>query len=285
MEYKTVGEITLPTIGIGTGGMGPHYSQDLVRDQMRKSALHAAIEHGVTHIDTAERYGGGRSEEILGEVIRHYERSTLFITTKVLPQNLSYSAVLSAAEGSAKRLGTHIDLYLIHKPNPGIPLEETMAAFDRLVADGLVRSIGVSNFSIPQLEEAQRYSTNQIIANQIEYSLLARNTADECQDMESETVPYCQKKGLFIISYKPLRWGQLAKVGHPLIDQVAKKYGKTPAQVSLNWLISQKNVVTITKMTNPRNLQDNLGALGWRLEQADWQLLQRELGDASIRHI
>ena len=132
MEYKSINGLTLPVFSFGTGAMGPNYSIDKSRDDARIQAIRNAIEKGITHIDTAERYSGGRAEELIGEAIKGFDRSKIFITTKVLSENLKYAALLSAAEASVRRLTTYADLYLIHKPNPDISLEETIDAMDRL---------------------------------------------------------------------------------------------------------------------------------------------------------
>jgi diketogulonate reductase-like aldo/keto reductase len=277
MEYKELHRIKVPLLGFGTGGIGPNYSIDEKRDERIVNALRSAIEKGVTHIDTAERYGGGRSEELVGEAIKGFERDNLLITTKVLSENLRYPSVLESARASISRLGTHIDLYLIHKPNPSIPLGETVKALDDLVDKGQVRNIGVSNFPVEQMDEFRRHSKNLLFANQIEFSLTAREEAPDCALMQSKIVPYCQKEGIFIIAYKPLNRGQLAKPGTPVLDEITKKYEKTPAQIALNWLVSQKNVVAISKMTSPSSLSDNLGSIGWSLTDEDRERLNLEI--------
>lgn len=278
MEYKTIGGVTLPVLCFGTGAMGPHYSVDKVRDDARIHAIQCAIENSITHIDTAERYGGGRSEELIAEAIKGYDRQKLFITSKVSKEHLRYDVVLSSARASSKRLQTYIDLYLIHQPDPAISIEETMSAMNKLVDEGLVRFIGLSNFSSAQdIEQAQKWSTHKLFAHEIEYSLFARNKAPDCQQMESETIPYCQEHDLLVLVYKPLARGQLAHTGHAPLDMIAAKYGKTPAQVALNWIIHQKDLIPITQALNPNHLKDNLGALRWRLEQTDVELLSREM--------
>lgn len=277
MEYKTIDGLTLPVLAFGTGAMGPNYSVDPIRDEARIRAIKAAIENGITHIDTAERYGGGRAEELVGEAIKGFDRDKLFITSKVSPQNLNYGAVIDAARRSEKRLGTYIDLYLVHAPNPAIPLDHTMLALDDLVDIGTINYVGVSNFSTVLLEQAREFAINKLVACQIEYSLLARNKAPDCQNMESEIIPYCRRNHLFVIAYKALARGQLAKPGNAVLDSIAAKYGKTQGQVALNWLISQKNIIALTQAIDPEHLNDSLGALGWKLDKEDVEVLSREM--------
>jgi len=281
VEYKTLNGLTLPVLAFGTGAMGPNYCVEPARDSARIRAIKAAIDQGITHIDTAERYGGGRAEELIAEAIKGYDRDKLFITSKVLPQNLHYKSVLSSAHYSSRRLRTHIDLYLVHSPNPSIPLEGTMRAMDQLVDTGVVRFIGVSNFSVQDMEDAQKYSKNQLVANEIEYSLLARNQAPDCKEMESEIIPYCRAHNMFVIAYKALARGQLACPGHHFLDQIAERYGKTQAQVALRWLIQQEDILALTQAIAPEHLQDSVGALGWKLGTADMERLTLEMGRES----
>ena len=157
MEYKTIGNIKTSVLGIGTVGMG----LDREEDKKNISAIRTAVDLGMTHIDTAEAYSNGKSEELVGKAIKVTERRKLFITTKVSKDNLSYHKLISSAEKSLKRLGIkYIDLYLIHWPNPKISLKETMSAMDFLVDQGLVRNIGVSNFSIKLMKEVRKFSKN-----------------------------------------------------------------------------------------------------------------------------
>jgi len=264
MEYKTFpGGIKIPVIGIGTWEMGENISEDVKNIK----ALKEAIRLGMTHIDTAESYAAGHAEELVGKAIKSFNRKRLFITTKVKPEHLRFDQVLKAAKASLKRLDTdYIDLYLIHWPNPDIFLEETMRAFDFLVDEDLVKYIGVSNFSVKLLEEAQSYSKNKIIANQVEYNLLSR-------EPEKELLSFCQKKKIMLTAYQPLARGKLAKPGFVLLDELAKKYGKTQAQIALNWLISKSNVVIIPKSSNIEHLRENLGAIGWKMEKKDIERL------------
>jgi diketogulonate reductase-like aldo/keto reductase len=252
-------------------------SRDTSYDTEGIAAIRGAIEFGYTHIDTAEMYGAGHSEELVGFAIKYFNRESLFITTKVLPEHLHYNDCIKAAEGSLKRLKTdYIDLYLIHVPNPKIPIKETMQAMDLLVKKKKIRFIGVSNFSVKQLKEAQDCTENKIVNNQIEYNLLTRHSGMYNVNIESEIIPYCQENEIIITAWKPLVKGILFREKNKLLEEISKKHNKTLAQIAINWLISKKNIITIPKSTNPEHLKENLGALGWKLSEEYMKKLDEE---------
>jgi diketogulonate reductase-like aldo/keto reductase len=257
--------------------MGGEMTGDRTCDKEEILAIKTAIRLGMTHIDTAELYGNGHAEELVGEAIEEFDRDKLFITTKVKWSNLKYQEVIAAAKRSLKRLKTnYIDLYLVHTPNSSIPIEETMKAMDYVAKNELARFIGVSNFSVEQMKEAQQHAENRIVANQIEYNLLVRDSGLHTKDMESKIIPYCQKNDIAVIAYRPLAYGQLAKPGIPLLDELAEKYKKTPAQIAINWLISKPNVVTIPKAVKIEHIKENLGAIGWHLGEEDMHRLDHD---------
>lgn len=265
MEYKSLANgFKIPALGLGTGGIGRIFDTITFKNKNNIFITKEAIKLGIKHIDTAEIYANGYCEKLIGKAINGFNRKELFITTKVSPNNLKYNDVINSAEKSLERLNTdYIDLYLIHNYNPNISLSETMEAMDYLVSKKLVNYIGVSNFNIEQLKEAQKHAKNKIVANQIEYNLLVRNK------IESEIIPYCQKNDIMIIAYKPLARGELFNKRINLLDELCKKYNKSYAQIALNWLISKDNVVTIPKSTDMEHLKENLGALGWKLDKKD----------------
>ena len=151
-----------------------------------------------------------------------------------------------------------------------------MKAMDYLVKQGLVRLIGVSNFSVAELKEAQSSAKNSIVANQVEYNLLVRDQGKYMGSMESEILPYCQNNGIVFIAWRPLAKGHLAKPGIKLLDEISEKCGRTQAQVALNWLVSKKGVVTITKASDISHIKEDLGALGWKLAKDDVNRLNKE---------
>ena len=276
MDYKTlINDFKIPVIGLGTWGIGGFMETDFSNDEKGIQAIKDAIELGYSHIDTAELYGAGHTEELIGNAIKDLDRSKLIITSKVFKTNLKYDDVIASCKKSLEKLQTdYIDIYLIHAPNPEVPLEETMKAMDYLVEQKLVKYIGVSNFSVEQMQEAQKYSKNKIVANQIPYNLATRNKSNvfSCINMESEIIPYCQKNDIVVMAYWPIAGGFLLKP-NSLLNGLSRKYGKTEAQIAINWLVSKKNIITIPKSTNLDHLKENLGALGWNLGAEDIKLL------------
>ena len=264
MDLKELGRsgAKVPAIGMGTWGVGGYATRDATHDEEAIQALRKGIKLGMYLIDTAEMYGNGYAEEIVGKAIKPFPREEVFIVSKVLPEHLHYKDVIKAARNSLKRLGTNfIDLYLIHAPNPKIPLRETMKAMEKLVEDGLVKFIGVSNFGVAEMEETRSYlSRNDIVVNQVEYSLLERS-------IEKDVLLYCIKNRITVMAYTPLAKGRLAK--DEFLQEIGKKYGKTSAQVALNWLISKESVIAIPKAINLKHLEENAGAMGWRLTRED----------------
>lgn len=267
-DLKALGRsgVRIPSIGMGTWGIGGHGSRDTSRDREAIEALQQGIELGMWSIDTAEMYGAGHSEELVGQAIKDFPREKVFIISKVLNTHLEYKEVIKACQRSLKRLQTDfIDLYLIHFPSYRVPLRETMGAMENLVEQGLVRFIGVSNFPLSLMKEAQSYlGKTKIQANEVKYNL-------KCKYDERDLLPYCQKERITLIAYTPLEEGSLAN--NKLLQEVGKKYGKTAAQVALNWLICRENVITIPKAINPRHLEENAGAMGWRMSQEDFEWL------------
>jgi len=267
MEYKEFAEgARIPVLGLGTWGVGGMQKPDASRDDEEVEALRLGIDLGVTHIDTAEYYAAGHSEEIVGRAIETYDRGDLFITTKVWHNHLHHDDLVASMRASLDRLALdYVDLYLIHWPNPEVPLEETMRALEYCADEGYTRHIGVSNFPAPLLAEAQTHlRERRLIADQVEYSL-------EEQKPRTDLLPQCQERDVALVAYTPLAKGRLARAGNEVLDELAEKYGKTRAQVSLNWLISQENVLAIPKASNTSHLRDNVGALGWRLSEVDWK--------------
>jgi diketogulonate reductase-like aldo/keto reductase len=276
MEYKTLNnKFKIPVLGLGTWGIGGLVESDYSNDKESIISIRSALELGYSHIDTAELYGAGHTEELVGQAINEVGRSELVITSKVWKSNLSYNDLISSCNRSLEKLKTkYIDAYLIHAPNPDIPIEETMAALDYLIEEKYIRSIGVSNFTVEQLKNAQLHSKNKIAAFQIPYNLSARNKnyKGSLVNMESETIPYCQANDILVMAYRPIERGFLLRPNF-LLDQLSEKYNKTKAQIALNWLISKKNIITIPKSTNLDHLKENLEAVGWTLSAEDIRLL------------
>jgi len=277
MEYRDFGKTGFKASVIG---MGTYYDPSFIilarifhihrNKDLKISALRKGIESGINLIDTAEIY---ETENLVSEAVRDFKRDELFIATKIWPTNLRYDGVLKAAERSLKRLGcSYIDLYQIHFPNPLVPLEETMRAMNRLVDEGKVRHIGVSNFSLEQLKKAQEASPRyEVVSNQIEYNLLERQA-------EKDLIPYCERNKIAILAYRPLAHGKLSKASGRLkavIEEISKKHnGKTPAQIALNWLITKSMMVfPIPRASRPERVIENMGATGWSMDVEDIEKL------------
>jgi len=265
----------MPVYGLGTWQMGGrHEPNPSNNDKADIEGIKYAIDQGVTHLDTAEVYAGGHSEEILGEAIKGYDRSKLFIVSKVREANLRHDDLIHSAKKSLKRIGTdYLDLYLIHAPSLEIPIEESMGAMNELVSLGLIRHVGVSNFSVARMTEAQKYSKAKIVANQLHLNLKVRETE------KAGLLKYCQENDVMFIAWRPVEKGVLTEPGIKILDEMCEKYGKTPSQIVINWLISQDSVVTLSKTTSKAHLDENLGALGWTMDKKDIERLRNEFPD------
>jgi diketogulonate reductase-like aldo/keto reductase len=231
------------------------------------AALKLGIELGMTHIDTAEMYADGASEEIVAEAVEG-QRDRIFIATKVLPSNASYKGTLAACERSLKRLRTdHVDLYLLHWWSDRHPIEETMRALADLVAAGKTRFAGVSNFDVEQMRSAQAaLGTIRLACNQVLYHLRDR-------DIEKDVVPYCEREGIAVVGYTPLARGGFMR--GPVAD-IAKRLGKTPRQIALNFLTRRPSLFTIPKATRPEHVRENVGALDFTLSPRDLSAIDAE---------
>ncbi|MBI4136474.1 aldo/keto reductase [Candidatus Roizmanbacteria bacterium] len=264
---------SLPVYGLGTWEMGGRYESDSSHDEEDIAAIRSAIDHGITHIDTAEMYGDGHSEELVGRAIMSYDRSTLFITSKVWKTHLRYDDVLKACERSLTRLQTdHLDLYLIHSANDEIPLSETVKALNTLQDKGLIKNIGVSNFAKERLAEAQKLSKYPIVCNQVHYNVMYRDPET------TGLLEYCQNNDVLLTCFRPLgkRDDRVLSTIQSL-QPIADKYNKTPMQIALNWLISQKNVIVISKTTQEKHLEENLKSVDWNMEDSDIEYIRKSI--------
>ena len=254
--------VMIPEVGLGTwkytGGEAP---------------LRRGIELGAFLVDTAEMY---RNEDRVGQAIKGL-RDQVFLATKVLGSNLRHDQVLRAAETSLRLLNVDcIDLYQIHWPNSNVPIKETMEAMAKLVENGSVKHVGVSNFSKRELQEAQGAMPNvPIVSNQVLYHLKRR-------EIERELLPYCQENGVTVMAYTPLADGSLAAKSRvrrdgrlQTLEKVAAEAGKTMAQVALNWCTSHPNVMVIPKSNSVDRIVENCGASGWRLSPEQTSALDR----------
>ncbi len=262
----------IPVLGIGTVNIGEvapltaneTHKPDFDHDQENIDIIKEAIKIGYNHIDTAELYGQGHTEELIGKAIKDFDRNKLFITTKVSPEHFKYNEMINSAKNSLKRLGTdYIDLYLLHRPNLDIPIQETMEAMNYLVENKIIRFVGVSMFDIEQIQEAQRYSKSPIVANQLKFNLWKKT--------DVKTIKYCQEKDIMVIAYKPFGRGLINTEKIPLIQDLAKKYNKSDGQIILNWVVSQHNMVDIFKAASVKHLKENKDIFDFKLTDEEKQ--------------
>jgi len=296
-----VSQIGLGTWQFGTGlwGWGKDYGEQDAIESLRRG-----VELGVNFIDTAEIYGNGLSERIIGKAIKGM-REQVVIATKVWSTHLTYNGVIKACERSLRRLDIKtIDLYQVHWPNPLIPISQTMKAMEKLVKEGKVNYIGVSNFSLKKLLKAQEsLKRERIVSNQIKYNLIER-------EAEKELLPYAAKEKITVIAYSPLAQGLLTgkysaqkiprdtvrKINilfdkqnliklKPLLDtlrNIAARRNKTVTQVALNWLIKRPEVVAIPGVKNAQQAEENAGAADFTLDDQELEQIENTYSKISV---
>lgn len=258
----------LALIGLGTWRMGGDTRADPSQDGKTLRALRLAFEMGYRHIDTAEMYAAGHCEELIGRALRGQPREEFFITSKVKPENLRYKSVLRSLEGSLRRMGVaYIDLYLIHWPSGSIPLADSFRALNQAVREGKVRYLGVSNFDLHELKEAQRLSETPLVTNQVPYSLFERHY------VWNGVIPYCQENNILVTAYSPVKDRRLT--GIPQIERIAAAYQATPYQIALAWLVNQPGVITIPMSQDEEHLRQNLAAADILLSREELAVLDR----------
>jgi diketogulonate reductase-like aldo/keto reductase len=230
------------------------------------AALRVGLDLGMTLIDTAEMYGNGAAEKLVGEAIAG-RRQEVFLVSKVLPQHATARGTIAACEGSLRRLNTDvIDLYLLHWRGSE-PLSETLDGFASLIEAGKIRYWGVSNFDVADLQELMALPTgDEVTTNQVLYNLTRRG-------IEQDLLPMCQDQGIPVMAYSPIEQGRLT--GRPELHQVAARHHATPAQVALAWVLRKKGVIAIPRSGTPAHVRDNRAALDLRLTREDLAELDR----------
>ena len=264
--------VNVPTIGQGTWMIEGDGSQ--TAKQRAIETLTTGLDLGLTHIDTAEMYGNGKVEELVAKAING-RRDEVFLVSKVLPSNASYEGTLKACRQSLKRLGTDfLDLYLLHWPSTSHPIKETMRAMEKLVAEGLIRFIGVSNFNVKELEAAQQaLSERRIACNQVLHHLGYRG-------IETNLLPYCTRENIAIVGYSPFGHGVFpppsnnkAK-GRRILGEIGRQHDRNARQVTLNFLTRHSNLFAIPKTSNPEHARENSGGMAWDLTQEQVAAIQ-----------
>ena len=254
----------LPRLGLGTWNVG---DGDRDRSQREIAALRLGHELGMTLVDTAEMYGGGRSESLVGEAIAPY-RDEVFLVSKVLPSHASREGIARACARSLERLGTdRIDLYLLHWRS-GEDLGEVVDGFERLRRAGDIGAWGVSNFDADDLDElAAMPAGARCAANQVLYNPDARG-------IEWDLLPLCAERNIPVMAYSPVGQGG-ALLRHPVLAAVATKHGVSPAVVALAWALRHAGVTAIPKASDPAHVRENARAAKLRLDDDDLRRIDR----------
>ena len=255
------GEV-VPVLGQGTWYLG----EGLRPREDEIAALRLGLDLGMYLIDTAEMYGDGAAERLVGEAIAG-RRDEVFLVSKVLPGNATASGTVAACDRSLRRLRTEqLDLYLLHWRGP-VPLAETLDGFAALIRAGKIRYWGVSNFEVPDLEELRSLPGGRNVAtDQVLYNLTRRG-------IEWQLLFWCREFALPIMAYSPIEQGRLLR--DPVLQSVAARHGATPAQVALAWVLRHSDVIAIPRAGNPEHVRENRGALDLRLTEQDLAELDR----------
>jgi 2,5-diketo-D-gluconate reductase B len=256
------GDVAMPALGLGTFELEP--------DVARQAVL-TALEVGYRHVDTADIYENHKG---VGRALREsgLPREDVFLVTKVWHDRLGRRDVLADADRFLDELGTeYVDQLLIHWPNSGIPMEETLAAMDALVQGGKARTIGVSNFTVGHLEKALATSPQPIAVNQVEiHPYLA----------QPELRRYCGEKNVTVVAYRPVVKGKVNE--DPVLSEIGRKHGRTAAQVTLRWML-QSGMVAIPRSKSREHIEENYGALQFELEEEDLRRIDAlDRGDRQI---
>ena len=264
------GNVTLSSLGLGTWRMG----ESPGRRKREVAAVRAALDIGWRVIDTAEMYGDGGAEEVVGEAVGGalragaLARENLFVVSKVYPHNATARGVVAACERSLGRLGLdHLDCYLLHWRG-SVPLAETVAAFEGLRERGRIRHWGVSNFDVDDMDELLRVPAGEnCAANQVLYNVTRRGP-------EFDLIPWMTEHRMPLMAYSPIEQGRLPRGG--VLQRIGQKYGASPFQIALAWLLQKPDVIAIPKASSPDHVRDNHRALEIRLSPEDLDAIDAE---------
>jgi len=270
VELGKTGE-KIPVIGQGTWGIKARKSREYY--EQWKNSLRHGIELEMTHIDAAEAYGLGTAERIVGEVVAEYDRDELFVTSKLLPTHFRYSQMKKAAEKSLKRMGLkYFDMYLIHFPNPFIPIKRNMKLLEELLAEGKTRCIGVSNFSIEKFQKAQEcLKKAELVNNQLRINVGR-------QQHIINNLSFYRKNGVTITAYSPLGHKGLKNLDEELrknLEKIAENHKATIQQIAIAWLVNIDGVITIPKTFQLKHVESNAAAADIVLSSKEMDLITK----------
>ncbi len=248
-------------MGIGTWDIGNDKKKNI-------ESIRYALDQGINFIDTAEMYG---TEPVVAEAIKGYNRSDLFIATKVWPNHFRHDSVIKACENSLKKLDTdYIDLYQLHWPSETVPISETMMAMEELMDQGKIRNIGISNFSVEQMQEAGRSMAKyEIVSNQVKYNVIER-------DIERSGIfDYCRENKMAIIAYSPLSHGRIFSTPKIMdyLENIGSKYNANASQMALAYLMNKENVFPIPKASSKAHMEENIRSAEIKIEKDDMEKL------------
>ncbi len=269
MKQVNANGLLIPALGLGGWRIG----DDPAKAESEIAAIRRGIELGATLIDTAEMYGGGASEELIGRALAGIPRENYILVSKVLPHNAGKRHIFKSCEDSLKRLRVdYLDIYLLHWRG-SVPLEETVWCMEKLVSEGKIRRWGVSNFDTPDMEELWQIPGGQNCAvNQVLYNITSRG-------IEYDLIPWCEQQNVAIMAYCPLaQAGTLKRLApdvrtDPTIAAVAKKYGATVMQVMLAFVLKKSCVCAIPKAGSVAHVEENVAAVSLKISDEDWALL------------
>jgi diketogulonate reductase-like aldo/keto reductase len=257
---------TIPILGQGTWGIKKGRNKKYY--EKWKDSLRKGIELGMTHLDTAELYGMGTSEKVIGELIKEFDRDDLFITSKLFPSHFGYKSMIKACNKSLERLDIkYLDLYLIHFPSLLFSkIKKHMRVLEQLLNEGKIRYIGVSNYSVQQFKMGQEFLKNsELVTNQLQTNVLY-------QKHIHDSLPYYQKEGVLLTAYSPLSHRGYKNLKGELrlkLDEIALNHNASIQQIAIAWLINHNNVIAIPKAFQLIHVEENAKAANIELSDEE----------------